>query len=290
LKVWLREIEFSGLSDEYKVCLALECARGRLYREVIHCSQTGWKELKAMIQEAFLAHNYIALQKKALESIKQSSSEGLRAFNLKFRDLAQEAYPNPTQTEVEILVNRYLSALYSEKVVDKILDKRIPETLNEAMELALQMIKADEIKLASGRSARVDAIHGLRDGASAPAESEIKAISSLVTQSNQSVNQLTGEVQKLVQAMQANAPTPATAAEAAMNYRQTPPINASAQGNKPRFLWDSSGRPVCFHCRVIGHMKRECPVLINANTQPLTSKNAEAGSAVVTSTSAPQTN
>lgn len=165
VREWLKAIEYSGLPCEFNVQLAYETARGKLYRELVRSKPKSWPSLRQLVQETFLAHNYTALCKRALQQVRQDPRESLRSFNIRFKELVDEAYPLlQTYADEENIVNCYLKALASDNVVDRgvLAEGEVPSTLKEAMEASLKYEKIDEIKRAAGRIPRADRIQVLR--------------------------------------------------------------------------------------------------------------------------------
>jgi len=230
VKEWLKNVEYSGLDEELKIKLAYDTARGRLFREIVRFPSKTWEDLKKHVTQTFVAHNYQALVKRSLQKVKQDPKESLRAFNLRFREMAEEAYPYATLAEREIIVNAYLAALSAERIVDKVLENGFsPDNLDEAMEAALKYDIVEELKRAAGRDGRREKINELRES----------QVNSEITDQVATLTKVVSELSKTQKTL--------------MNV-DPPPVNpVNADPVKPMGL-----KIVCQWCKKTGHAADKC--------------------------------
>lgn len=251
VREWLRAVETSGLSEQETVLLAQETARGKLFRELVRQKRQTWREVKSGIQGVFVAHNHAALQRQALHRVRQDPRESLRHFNLRFRELIEEAFEGSlSSAEEEFVVNAYLAALASDRVVDRVLeDGKVPSHLTVAMEKASGEDRIQEMKRAAGRSTHQD-INEIR-------EREPEGSAAL----DQKIEALTAAVASLV--AKSNGPAPCGHC-GKLGHSETscwakhgrPGAGRQRTGN---LRWTDDGQPICAACQQAGHLRRECP-------------------------------
>lgn len=285
VKDWIRAVSAAALTGKNQSALAMETSRGRLAAEIARTSAPSWEVLRQELLEKFVAHDFARLQRRALQKLRQDPKESLRAFNWRFQDVVDDGYPSTVvEAEEESVVSAYLAALYSEKIVDKILEDGIPpHSLEEAMDRAMVYEKMAEAKQVAGRDARPVHISEAREQRAAT-DSQVD-----ITRLEAQVAALTTQVKKLQAAPteerpllpQPLNPQAAPYQPAALPHDQSSPAAISTQrptvtcfrcgkvGHvirqcrwqappRPSPNWTPDGRPVCFGCRCEGHVIKEC--------------------------------
>jgi len=152
----LRGVASSNIPTDWKSELLMLMSRGdlrsevsRLIKEDIH----SWLQVREIILEIFVSYNYTAQCKGELERIQQGD-EALRLFNLKFKRMIEDAYPDGLREhEEQQNINHYVRAL-NEKLCDKVLEENngtMPGTLTLARNLAENSARVLETKKTLGR-------------------------------------------------------------------------------------------------------------------------------------------
>ena len=265
VREWLRAVETSGMSETETVLLAKETARGKLFREMVRQKLNTWRDIKQGVQGVFLAHNHAALLRQALHRVRQDPRESLRQFNLRFRELIDEAFGSiMAPAEEEHAVNAYLAALTSDAVADRVLeDGRVPSTLAAAIGKASARERIEEMKRAAGRRTRTDSVQAVMEQ---PGGEEKDADLSA------KVEALTLAVASLVAAKAGGAPCGycgkmghpeakcwAKHGRPGAGGQSAGAPMATGEPRRPKLRWTDDGQPICASCGGIGHLRRDCP-------------------------------
>ena len=101
-------------------------------------------DLLNYLRKSFLPNNDIDVVRESLDTLRQSPRESLRAFNRKYRDLAEVAFPVEQRSEdqTKLLIKTYIKSLSSRDTARATLQAS-PTNLTEAMATALE---SDELE------------------------------------------------------------------------------------------------------------------------------------------------
>ena len=95
VKRYLREMNL--VEDRYKFEVLKRTARDGLLREVLRYRgqnpQNGWELMRTHLISAFVSQDTDGVLKRELESIRRQPYEKIVSCNRRFRDLAEEVYP-----------------------------------------------------------------------------------------------------------------------------------------------------------------------------------------------------
>ena len=246
---WLREIDRAGTivnaTDERYKSFVLQTLRGNaadfLSRVLRLTPDITWARLRESLIQQYSDTGDAHIAKTKLRRLTQRKGETIQNFSERIFALAEEAYAgqpiaNPLiqQTLVDVLIEGVENSSISKRLI-----RERPATLEAALNIAVreqQDAKAFELRRRHEEPMDVSAVTSAND---AKFEMLADAIIGLKTQI-ESVMAVT-EKGRSPQQPSSNAPA------------------AHASSNDPhKFQWTSDNKPICFYCKKIGHVQREC--------------------------------
>ena len=225
-----------------------------------------WEELKKALEERYSDQADLQYARLTLRKKKQKKDESVQTFYEELISTAKEAYRG--QNLQDRWIQATLIEIFIEGVLDSKLAKRLirrnPTTLEEALKVASDEIQAEKsFQLRRGSDTRRSEAPMEIDNVNEPAVPA--ALQQLMTQLLTATTALKqcaeqqarpkidhGRAGALAAASQLRPPTA---------YQGRPQVSATPYQSRTRDPsgWTTEGKPICFGCRGIGHMKRECP-------------------------------
>ena len=146
-RIWLDDIDlaFNRVGDNSIINIVTSSITGSLRKEIelyirefmtanrVAREEVPWPNIREHVKY-FLNVDEAAALRDSVDHLHQSSFESEASFTLKFRDLAQKAYPVPRNVDQSrILVKAYARGLRSTGMAVKMIEQANPQTLPQAM-------------------------------------------------------------------------------------------------------------------------------------------------------------
>jgi hypothetical protein len=198
-----------------------------------------WNVVRDHVRTVFLSQNEAERLRAEVETMTMASYDTVAAYNLKFREAAIAAYPQPRSADADrTLVHAYVRSLYDFHIKRKTLEGH-PANLDAAMQRAEGLdADRDQIKRVIGERRE----EPMEVGAVSPPKDNEPDAAKMLLGMCRDLKRLTKEVADLKSQDSGTAPT---------RGRPTYPPR-----KPPR--WTEDGRPICFWCDTPGHMKAQC--------------------------------
>jgi hypothetical protein len=186
-----------------------------------------WNLVRDHLRAVFLSQNENEQLRAEVEMMKMNSFDTVAAFNVKFREAATAAYPQPRSADAErTLVHAYIRSLHAYDMKRKVIEHH-PANLDAAMHRAEQIDSdRDQCQRLIGRREEPMEVGSVQQNA---------ALTALQKQ----LENLSTNVAKL---------------SAQQNQHQ----GSTVQRKRGGYRWAPDGRPICFFCDKTGHFAREC--------------------------------
>jgi hypothetical protein len=250
VREWIAEVELvipqMGAAPGAVIEVAAGSARGPLHKEVERFLQnqpnrngTPWNLLRDHIRTTFLSQNEGERLKAEAEMMQQASYDSVAAYNLRFREAAQAAYPVPRSADAErTLIHAYVHSLHSYDIKKKTLAGH-PANVAAALVLAEQL-DADRDQ--------VDRIVGKRQ--EEPMEvSVVKKEQMAQSDMAAVVLKMQEEMAKMAVAVEKLSRKP--------TYGGKQPFAKGSYQPRRNTGWKDDQR-VCFSCHKVGHIAANC--------------------------------
>lgn len=207
-----------------------------------------WNDIKSHVQTAFLSLDENAYLRDQIEEIRQSAYESPAAYNLRFRGLADAAYPRGTRNadQIRVLLRAYARGLHCAQMAKRLVTTGRPTSLEDAMHLVLQYSSADDEFNRLGRKEEPMEIGVIGRHVSSKTVSDVpKAVDDM----NAIMDKMSCQMERLFTRIAK------LECQSAREQRE----KKSGRKTKPS-SWTEDGRPVCYECGNPGHFGRDCDV------------------------------
>ena len=271
-RTWLQEIALAAhrapvtqlieiVTSTISGCLHNEVERfiqAYVTREQVVRSHVPWAQLRAHIVQSFLCVNEQGDLRDEVERIRQSPYELAAAYNRRFREAADNAYPVDQRNVAQsrILVRSYAHGLTSTEMAIKLIEDGNPAILDDAINWVARYSERKDAVSRLGLIARPEEpmeIGLARPKDPLPSDRPPQEVSALLKKVLNSQEKLSSKIAKLEAA---NFPRGFHRLE--NNYGQFG-TDGSHKSQLPCAL------TICFHCGLVGHIQRECPILNRPN-------------------------
>jgi hypothetical protein len=242
VREWIASVRSSGRripqgkgEDDYIKKLMVRTCSGDLFREIDNYMEknnrdlVSWKPIIDHILEAFLGPDENEALEDELKKIKQGGREDIPAFNRRFSNMADIAYPKPTNSEKSELAVLYLTSLKKGRIQNRLADREHPvSTLEDATNAAYQewaRMRRSERILNPGRTEREEQ----------PMEVDALTIREQLAEQDKELKALRKKV-----------------AERERSAAEQPAKPKPSESRK------QTSQVICWYCDAPGHMKRDC--------------------------------
>lgn len=268
---WLTDMErigqAVGANDEVYRIMCLETLKGpaldQFTRLINGRPHMLWAEIVTALRQRYFdeADSQIALQK--LNRLKQRKGESTLVYVERIRALAEEAYHGQDMAQNHIqtsMTGALINGIMDDGVARRLIRDR-PANFEAAATVAMREQQAAKQFAIRRREdpEPMDVSQVMAHPAVARLEAKIAHLEREVEAQANQAPELTMEQQlellnaKIAQLESAQRSKPPPNKQA--RYRQ----NAHpASGPMPRFEWTPDGKPICAHCRSVGHIRRDC--------------------------------
>ena len=268
-RTWLQDIALAAhrapvtqlieiVTSTISGCLRTEVERfiqAYVTREQVVRSDVPWAQLRAHIVQSFLCVDEQGALRDEVEKIRQGPFELAAAYNRRFREAADNAYPADQRNvdQSRILVRSYARGLTSTEMAIKLIEDGNPATLEDAINwVARYSERKDAVSrlglIANSQEVPME-IGSARPTNPSPSDRPSQEVSALLKKVLNSQEKLSSKIAKIEAAnftrgfhRQDN------------NYGQFG-TDGARKSQLPRAL------PICYNCGLVGHIQRECPIL-----------------------------
>lgn len=187
-----------------------------------------WQAVRDHLRTVFLSQNEGERLRAEVETMTMNSFDTVASYNLKFREAAVAAYPQPRSADAErTLVHAYIRSLSKYEMKKKVIENH-PANLDAAMHRAEQ-VDADHDQCRRLIGDRREEPMEVNTVASAPALAALQ----------KQLAQLTTNVGKL-------------------STMQKTQNRSERKERKSSKAWTADGLPICYECQRAGHFARDC--------------------------------
>ena len=234
-----------------------------------------WKAVKTMIEASYLTADECEYLRSELEKICQTAYETTGCYSRKFVEAAGQAYPIGDRNTVvqRLVLERYVKGLRKASLVRRLVQEKDPQTLDEAIlavegftvqeERLRRMMdtktqetnSSGEEKMEVGEVAMASSTSKTQENA--PASTSLGTLNTSVTTLSRQLQGLQKEMTKLKgQTLYVAPPT------TPLLHPQPAHIEAigDQQARSYQHAWTPDGQPICFECKQIGHLGRDCEI------------------------------
>ena len=259
IREWIREVDGSQDDTTYTLVVAKLASRGPLKRAVAHYVTTNkdnstWAKCREHIHRIFLSPREIDRLRAELKNIEQGGFETTAAYSLRFRELAESAYP-PTFTNTgvpierpalieDMIVDAFVGGLTDQDMGDKLLNFGQPKNYIEAIDKIAEY-DANKVKLHLSRKRQTIRVEEPMD---------ISAISKPPPQPKDEL----AEVKRQVSGLTAQFTKLMAVLESQPQRSPQPNTDNGSQRQPTQHDYTPDGRPICTYCGKVGHVQRVC--------------------------------
>lgn len=268
---WLTDVErigqAVGANDEVYRLMCLETLKGpaldQFTRLMVARPQMPWADIVVALRQRYFdeADSHIALQK--LNRLRQRKGESTMVFIERVRALAEEAYHGQDLAQGHIqtsMTGALINGILDDGVARRLIRDR-PANFEAAATVAMrEQQTAKQFAIRRGEDPEpMDVSQVMAHPAVARLEAKIahlereaeaRANHAPELTMEQQLELLNAKIAQLESSQRRNPPPkPQT------RYRQ--PANQPS-GPMPKFEWTPDGKPICAHCKIVGHIRRDC--------------------------------
>lgn len=273
VREWVREVNLTENYSKETVWISAQTAEGALRRELEHFlslqkdrKAVEWPTLRTHLEKAFLTPLEEDRLREQVEMISQEHFDRLAAYNMKFRELAELAYPPaPGETErnadqKRILLRNYIRGLKDPDIASKVISQGRPDTYEKAVEWA-SYYEADVYRLNSarnGREARVEEPMEIGAVGLDPKKSQKPQRQQTAPPKDdlsRRVDGLAKQVTRLSSALENSGVLTQGRSRRQVDDRR-PADREDRRGRSSRYT--DEGAPICDFCKAPGHIARQC--------------------------------
>ena len=152
VKRYLKELDL--VDTGRRLAVVRQTARGALRREferfISAHHDASWLEVKTHLLASFVSVDNVEALKQELSKIRQEPFESILSYNRRFRELAEEAYPTPsqgqrTQDQERAIIKAYGKGLALDSTARKLTSQGWPRNLEAAMDRTSQLETAQTV-------------------------------------------------------------------------------------------------------------------------------------------------
>ena len=275
VRAWFKDIELAGaeVGAENQIEVAARTAAGslrwELERYIAGVLATNdqinarfnvpWADVKAHLRTSFLNVDESSALRDEVEKTRQSAYEPEASFSRRFREVADAAYPGEGRNEDQnrILIRAFARGLRSDELARKLVEEGNPTTLEEAFStLAGYSARKDAYARLSRHEEPME-VAPVNPASPRPVVArDDQTTATLLKKLLQSQERLQTKVAKLE--AQARPPRNTAAPATRPAFRERGPEQPPRTVQEPGAGWTPDGKPRCFGCGRVGHMRREC--------------------------------
>lgn len=302
LRDWLREIDITVDQSAQTLVIAQQAARGPLRRELAHFislhpdrTQATWQKARLHLSKVFLSPKEVDRLRVELHTIEQGAYEATPTYNMRFRELAEMAYPKKSSAEgqpiarakeiEEIILDSYVAGLKDRTIAQLLLNIGQPTTYTDAIERVSEY-DANDTKLDITRrqhSSRqeepmdVSAVHQK----SAQQTKERQVQHDDIAEVKRQISGMTSQFTKLMATIKQSTDSRPHHQSRLPDHR--PQYTSHDQGRSHSnssgnsYAYSQDGRPICNYCRKVGHVQRVCRSRLTASQNSSTSHVNQGG-------------
>lgn len=228
-------------NDERFKTLAFQSLKGNagefLGRHIRQNPNNTWAQILEALNAQFLDDGESHLASQKLRKLSQRTGESVQNFVERILSVAQEAYDNINQPIVQnILVGTLIDGVLDDATAKKLI-REMPDTLAAALELAVSEQTASRTFKMRRRPEEPMEVDSLQNDVN----------NTRISKLENGLGEVVAQMTKILDAVQ--------------SLQQAPRPKSNPNWHDPNLpKWSKDGRPICFKCGKIGHMKKHCHI------------------------------